>query len=150
MRRRPLHLLEGTAWGFKGPEEIKRLAILVRSKLTNYLRRAPWKGNPNKMAGHCYVASEALFFLLGGKQAGWKPIYLKVGGESHWFLKHKSGLVLDATEDQFCQLVDHAKGKGKGFSTPGAVPAKRAKTVMNSVLSSPQGEEIVKAARSVV
>lgn len=67
--------------------------------------------------GNCYVTSEALYHLLGGKESGWKPMNMKHEGESHWFLKHKSGLILDATASQFKKKPDYQKARGRGFLT---------------------------------
>jgi hypothetical protein len=70
-----------------------------------------------KTFGHCYIVSEAAYYLLGGKEEGWKPYFVRHDGYPHWFLKHKSGFVLDLTEDQFVNPVNHSKGIGKGFLT---------------------------------
>ena len=104
---------------------------LVKKFLTNDLRNSEWKGNPNPLAGHCYVASEALYHLLGGKQAGWKPMYVKHEGFSHWFLMNDKGDILDATIEQFKTPVPIEKAKGKGFLTKG--PSRRAQIVINRV-----------------
>jgi len=45
----------------------------VRGALSDDLRKPEYQGNPNPVAGHCYVASEALYHRLGGKAAGWTP-----------------------------------------------------------------------------
>jgi|SRR3990167_1376417 len=65
----------------------------------------------------CYVVSEWLYHELGGKAAGWKPMIMRVRGRSHWFLKHRSGFILDATANQFATLPDYSKARGKGFMT---------------------------------
>ncbi len=87
-----------------------------------------------RLRGNCYVTSEALYHLLGGKRAGWTPVYMntrKTG--NHWFLKHKSGLILDATRKQFGKLVpDYTKGRGMGFLTKR--PSKRAKEMMKRMV----------------
>jgi len=67
--------------------------------------------------GNCYYTSEALYHLLGGKSAGWKPMHMRHERQSHWFLKHESGLVLDATFKQFKTKPNYKKAKGKGFLT---------------------------------
>ncbi len=37
----------------------------------------------NNKNGNCYVTCEALYHLLGGKKAGYKPMYIKhEGGNS--------------------------------------------------------------------
>ena len=37
----------------------REVAALIAESLTDDLRRPPWRGSPNPLAGHCYVASEA-------------------------------------------------------------------------------------------
>lgn len=73
--------------------------------------------------GHCYVASEAAYFLLGGKKGGWKPYYIKYLGCPHWFLKHDSGAILDLTSEQFNSPINYNLAVGKGFLTKN--PSKR-------------------------
>lgn len=85
--------------------------------------------------GNCYAASEALYHLLGGKRAGWTPVYMntrKTG--NHWFLKHKSGLILDATAKQFRReiKIDYSKGRGTGFLTKR--PSRRARELMRRIV----------------
>lgn len=82
--------------------------------------------------GNCYVACEAIYHLIGGKKAGWKPMNMKHEGDSHWFLKHKSGLILDPTAKQFRTLPDYPKAKGKGFLTK--KPSFRATLLMHEIL----------------
>lgn len=84
------------------------------------------------MRGNCYVTSEALFHLLGGKAAGWKPMRMKVRGDTHWFLKHKSGLILDATKSQFPVPPLYFGAVGAGFLTKG--PSKRARALMDQLV----------------
>ena len=85
------------------------------------------------MRGNCYVTSEALYHLLGGKRAGWKPMLLSVNGGTHWFLKHNTGLILDATAKQFGRIKpDYSKARGNGFLTVG--PSKRAKKLMKELV----------------
>jgi hypothetical protein len=93
--------------------------------------------------GNCYVTSEALYHLLGGKAAGWKPmqmyVYTDCYGDanfpryvSHWFLKHKSGFILDATVRQFSEPPDYSKARGRGFLTK--EPSKLARALMDKLL----------------
>ena len=84
------------------------------------------------MRGNCYVASEALYYLLGGKEAGWKPMNMKHEGESHWFLKHKSGMILDVTVHQFKTTPDYSTARGRGFLT--YAPSKRAFELMERIV----------------
>src|SRR4051812_48635793 len=56
--------------------------------------------------GNCYATSEALYHLLGGKRAGWTPQYMNTRATgNHWFLKHKTGLIIDPTRKQFARGV---------------------------------------------
>jgi len=84
-----------------------------------------------QQVGNCYYCSEALFHNLGGKSSGWKPMFMKVNGYPHWFLKHKSGLILDATRKQFRRKVDYSTARGHGFLTKG--PSKRGKLMMEKL-----------------
>jgi len=83
------------------------------------------------LTGHCYVASEALYHLLGGADAGWTPMHIQHEGESHWYLRGPDGTFLDPTEAQFRNPVPHWHGKGKGFMT--SQPSRRAQVVIDRV-----------------
>lgn len=84
--------------------------------------------------GNCYAASEALYHLLGGKKAGWTPMFMHTRPTGrHWFLKHKDGMILDATKKQFYGVKpDYSRGKGTGFLTK--KPSKRAKELMEKLV----------------
>lgn len=84
------------------------------------------------MRGNCYTTCEALYHLLGGKDAGWKPINMRHEGDSHWFLKHKSGLILDPTTWQFEHEPDHSQAVGRGFQTKN--PSERAVRMISIML----------------
>ncbi len=101
--------------------------------LVDSLRRAPWKGAANPLAGHCYVASEAHYHLWA-KDAGFRPFFLRWENAPHWFLMDSHGEILDATAGQFQTIPEYSQGKGKGFLT--REPSKRAQTVINSYLAS--------------
>ena len=110
----------------------------VQGALTDDLRHAPWKGNPNPLAGHCYVASEALYHLMGGKAAGLHPMFIRHEGQPHWFLKHESGKIIDPTADQFATPVPYDQAKGKGFLR-GEQTSKRAQVVIDRVTGKTAG-----------
>ena len=84
--------------------------------------------------GNCYVTSEALYHLLGGKRAGWKPCVMRTKSDTHWFLKHvPTGLILDGTAKQFGgSLPDYRQARGTGFLTKR--PSKRARSLMYKLL----------------
>lgn len=96
--------------------------------LTDDLRRPPWRGHDNPLAGHCYVASEVLYHLLGGKESGLTPQFVRHEGQPHWFLKTPEGTIIDPTAEQFNSPVPYDAARGCGFLTRG--PSKRAQTVM--------------------
>ena len=82
--------------------------------------------------GNCYVTSEAAFHLLGGKEAGWIPMRMHHEGDTHWFIKHKSGFILDLTAKQFKTPPDYSLAVGSGFLT--REPSKRAKKMIQLML----------------
>ena len=84
------------------------------------------------LGGNCYATSEALYHLLGGKDAGWTPMQMKHEKVSHWFLRHSSGLVLDVTAQQFDTPPDHSTARGREFMTK--EPSERARDLMHQLL----------------
>ena len=133
--RRPVYDLHNDVTSKAEPEDGHgRLVQAVRNGLSDELRRAPWKGTPNCMAGHCYVASEALFHLMGGRNSGYVPHQLQHEGASHWFLKNPStGDILDPTAEQFEAPVPYNNARGKGFMT--AKPSRRAQVVIDRAIA---------------
>lgn len=83
-------------------------------------------------AGHCYVASQALWHLLGNKRSGYTPqVGPAPGGGTHWWLRQdRTGRVLDPTASQFPRY-DYSQGIGKGFQTK--QPSKRAAVLIGRV-----------------
>lgn len=84
------------------------------------------------LRGNCYVASEALYHLLGGKASGWKACNMRTKTDTHWFLRHTSGFILDPTAKQFSKRPNYSRGRGSGFLTKR--PSKRAKILMDKIL----------------
>ena len=85
------------------------------------------------MRGNCYVTSEALYHLLGGRGAGWKPMRMPIQGDTHWFLINTiTGQRLDATASQFEVLPNYDKAIGSGFLT--RKPSKRAAELMRRLV----------------
>jgi hypothetical protein len=103
---------------------------LVVAALTPDLLRQPYRGlverGADPMTGHCYVAAESLFHLLGDQ---WCPTFIRHEGAPHWYLTHRvTGEVLDATSSQFKTSPPYRQGRGKGFLTK--APSARAATVL--------------------
>lgn len=128
----------------------------IQAVLSPDLRTAKWAAKAsddqavNPMKGHCYVAAEVLFHLLGGKDAGWKamtlnhqtfPQGLPEEGDTHWFLQHADGRIADPTAAQFApHEVPYAEGKGCGFLT--REPSRRARVVMERMEQNARGEAV--------
>jgi hypothetical protein len=104
----------------------------IIAALTDDLRRAPWHGSPNPLAGHCYVASESYWHLAGGAASGLTPQVIRHEGASHWYLRGADGQIIDLTAGQFQTPVPYAQGRGCGFLT--RQPSKRAALVIARVM----------------
>jgi hypothetical protein len=103
----------------------------IVAALTDDLRRAPWQGSPNPLAGHCYVASEVYWHLNGGPSSGLVPQVIRHEGATHWFLRATDGRVIDLTADQFSTPVPYHLARGCGFLTKR--PSKRAAIVIERI-----------------
>jgi hypothetical protein len=107
---------------------------LIQASLTDELRNKKYRGSSNPLRGHCYVAAEALYHLIGGKDSGYIPTTLSVNGDTHWFLQRVVGsraMILDPTMGQFEHLPMYISGRGRGFLTK--QPSKRALKVIKAV-----------------
>jgi len=100
----------------------------IQKHLSDDLRQKKYQGDEDPLKGHCYVAAEAAYHILGGKDKGWTPMNVQHEGDSHWFLKHSSGKILDPTAKQFKTPVPYETAKGKGFLTK--QPSARAKKLI--------------------
>ncbi len=126
-------------------ENTNTLISKIKRNLTPDLLKGMWKNdNPETSStGHCYVATEALYWILGGPKSGYTPYVLSHKtwphgldkGETHWFLKHKiSGKILDVTKDQFLGIkVEYDKGIPNGMMNYPVGGSKRAKILMNRI-----------------
>lgn len=114
----------------------KQLKSIIINNLSDDLLSPKWLNkkksevNCHPTFGHCYVATEAAYHILGGKRKGWKPYCLSYGNsETHWFLKNSSGYIFDVTAEQYNgKFIDYAKARGNGFLTK--QPSKRAKKLI--------------------
>ena len=115
--------------------DARELTKQVRTVLTPDLLKPQFRkkveGGANPMTGHCYVASEAMYHMLGGKAEGYKPMALNMGDCVHWWLRGPGGEIIDPTFDQFDRPVPYGKGRGKGFLT--RQPSARAQAVIDRV-----------------
>jgi hypothetical protein len=108
----------------------------IQDSLTPDLLKKKYKNQnkDNPLFGHCYVATEVLFHLMGSKEV--KPCCGKdEKGIVHWWLQYKkSGKKIDVTSQQyFSQGTNppYEVGKGCGFLTK--QPSKRASIVINRI-----------------
>jgi len=113
--------------------DYKRVERAVRRSLSPELLHEPYRsrvesGGCDPMTGHCYVASEAAYHLLGGKGAGWTPMFVRHEGSPHWFLRGPGGKYVDITASQFKTPVPYDKAVPKGFLTRD--PSARARKVI--------------------
>lgn len=89
-----------------------------------------YKGS-HPLSGHCYVASESFFHVLGGYD-NWDVYRVKHEGVTHWFLKDKeSEEIVDLTKEQFESEPPYDRATKTGFLTED--PSKRAEKVINYV-----------------
>jgi hypothetical protein len=119
---------------------VSKIVSRVVACLSDELRRPCYQGMSNPLAGHCYVACEAIYHSVPGL----KPYYLKHEGSPHWFLRDtETGKVIDPTASQFKTEPPYEQGVCKGFLTK--QPSKRAKIVLarmgrgGNILPSAQG-----------
>jgi hypothetical protein len=115
----------------------------IRSHLTDDLLLPKYRNDRHIIlshtTGHCYVATEALYYLLTPKQQEkFKPTYLKINGITHWFLREvgvkKDNIeltILDPTADQFTGQLPYELGKRAGFLTK--TPSKRTLTLLSRI-----------------
>lgn len=107
----------------------------VQRNLTPDLLRGRWKIQTHPLEGHCYVAAEALWHLLG--RVDWKPVfsaYEDEGGRAtHWWLVHRTtGVIADPTKEQYePEQPPYHLGKGCGFQSQ--QPSKRAQKVLDGI-----------------
>ena len=120
----------------------KSLCDQVGEALSPELLKGQWKkdAQDNRYAGHCYIASESLYHLVGGKNTGWIPCFLNNKkwpdelnkGETHWFIKNReTGEILDPTSKQFKKDIPYHKAIGCGFLTKKA--SNRAQIIIDRV-----------------
>lgn len=134
---------------------MQALAEMVCRALSPDLLKPEWRRIAARkrcwLSGHCYAASEAIYHMLGGSDAGWVPQVLNheawpeglARGQTHWFLRNRrTGAVVDATSGQFHPLVPrHSAAKGSGFLT--RQPSRRATIIMGRVLGLQEEDAVV-------
>ena len=88
--------------------------------------------------GHCAVAAEAAYHILGGRARGWVPMVLPkhvLGNNTHWWIENRiTGERFDPTAEQWGSApIPYHLGKGCGFMAPNGRPGRRARIVIERV-----------------
>ena len=85
--------------------------------------------------GHCYVAAESLYHMIGGSNSGFFPCRGRdAEGIVHWWLENNEGYILDPTEGQYTKsgkCPPYANGTRGGFLTKD--PSKRSAILMERI-----------------
>lgn len=83
--------------------------------------------------GNCYVATEALWYILGGRNGQWEVKRIRLPEDNHWFLQHRSyGTILDPSRLQFGGHYPHYnKAVKAAFLTK--QPSKRAAMLIETL-----------------
>lgn len=94
-----------------------QLTESVKAALTDDVRPQdrPRQEGTHELRGHCYVAAQALYFLLGGKEAGYEFRRLVHEDVSHFFVRSPSGANLDPTAEQFKTPIPYDNSKRSGL-----------------------------------
>lgn len=83
-----------------------------------------------KSTGFCYIATEALFYMIGGLDSGYKPVCASYEEGTHWWLE-KNGRILDPTLTQYgSEQPPYHLGRRCGFLTGYRKPSRRAAELM--------------------
>lgn len=158
------------------PTSIDAIYDTVRAALADLgrdLLDAKWKKLVPKdapaVSGHCYIGTEALWTLLGGRDAGFSThvcSYYKDGDNevilgqapegfmprTHWWVQGPDGAeagkgkIWDPTVNQYRQTFPYDAGKPSGFQQPHGSASKRAVKVLNYV-NDKLGSEAIRALR---
>lgn len=115
------------------------LIMDIQSVLTDDLLNPKYKSLARKVPieGLCYAASESLYHLMGGKEAGFVPCVasFEENGEkfTHWWIRNGAD-IYDPTASQFTEVgkePPYNLGKGAVFLTK--EPSKRAQEIISRV-----------------
>lgn len=118
-------------------ESVDVIIAKVQRALSPDLLSGRWKVQTHPLEGHCYIAAEALWHLLGPDE--WRPFcasYKDEGGKAtHWWLEHRiTGERADPTREQYePDEPPYHIGKPMRFLTK--APSKRARIVIDRVMN---------------
>jgi len=89
-----------------------------------------YKPGRHEHFGYCNVASQAFYWLMGAREAGYKAMRVKHEGGTHWWIQSPKGKVWDLTKEQFTTPVPYAQGRAAGFPGRGYFPTLAAKKLI--------------------
>ena len=121
---------------------IEEVIELIQKNLTLDLLKPQFRKDnvTNPMFGHCYVATETLYYLirefkLPEKYLDYRPCNgMDSNNISHWWLKNKNGDILDPTSEQYTSKnmkPPYENGQHRSFLTK--QPSKRTKTLIERI-----------------
>lgn len=124
----------------------RRLIGLIQRALTPDLLTAEQRSKLTGIhptEGHCAIAAEAAFHLLGGKKNGWVAMVLPrkvLKDNTHWWVENlNTGERVDPTAEQFGgDPIPYQLGRRVGFMCPKG-PSRRARVVIQRVRASSRG-----------
>ncbi|MFW6273098.1 MAG: hypothetical protein ACOC2U_04905 [bacterium] len=105
---------------------------ILTSCLSDDLLHDKYKKNRNNyLSGHCYIMTEALYYILDDDdRKNYVPSTLKINNITHWFLKNRTtGDIIDPTKNQFNFDLDYNKSRNRFFLTK--KPSKRTLILLN-------------------
>jgi hypothetical protein len=112
-------------------DELDELVQRVRACLSDELLKPDQRKRERRTAsaGHCYIASEALWHLTDRKLS---VFHMTHEDNSHWFLCDvASGRIVDATADQFATPPPYGEARHSSFMTN--APSKRTRELLRRV-----------------
>jgi hypothetical protein len=122
---------------YKGilPPRCSCIACLVKYHLKDEDRLPVYRGIKNKLAGQCYVASEAFYHLMKVFNLPfYVPMHIKHENQSHWFIKDIfANKLIDLTSNQFKTTIPYSKAKFIGFMTKR--PSARTRKVLKRIIN---------------
>lgn len=109
------------------------LIPLVQNCLSDdLLKKCYLQGERHPTTGHCYVASEALFHLLGGREHWLSKTGRDADGGTHWWLVNRhDGVRVDATQEQYTSFgIEPPYSAGRSCTFLTQKPSKRCQIVL--------------------
>jgi len=108
--------------------------LILESLSSDLLHKKIISIKNNPLYGHCYIATEALYYLLDDdEKINYTPATINVNGTTHWFLKNKkNGDIIDITKEQFNDIkLDYSNSRNRFFLSP--KPSKRTLILLNRI-----------------